>query len=254
MFNGFSNTFRFGKMKVVVATPPSGSILTTGLLAYLDASENSSYSGSGSTWTDIQGSNDGTINGPTFSSSNGGYFSFDGVNDTIQIADSADMRATVGGIRTIQTWVRIKSYDDNDGIWGKQYGSPTYDGFSLAIKVGNVLRLQMNGSSVNGGYNSGNNVFNLNTWIFVTAIVRFGGGAGSPSLVYVNDNSTAIISANNTESSIPSIDAPFVFGRDVQEGTDYANIDIGALYVYNAALTTTQIADNYNATKTRFGL
>jgi hypothetical protein len=50
------------------------------------------------------------------------------------------------------------------------------------------------------------------------------------------------------------IDAPFIFARDVQEGSDYADIDIGALFVYDTALSTTQIAENYNATKSRFGL
>lgn len=229
------------------------SIVTTGLLVHLDANNSSSYSGSGNTWVDIQGNNDATIYGPTYSANNGGVFVFDGANDYIQIADSTDLRANTTNVRTVQTWVKIKSYVDADGIWGKQYGAPSYDGYSLAIKTNNILRLQMNGGAVNGGYNSSNNAFTSNTWFLVTAVVRFGGNTNQ-SLVYVNDNTTPVVSANNAETSIPNINAPFIFGRDVQEGTDYADIDVGALYVYDTALSTTQIAQNYNATKSRYGL
>ena len=240
---------------IVDEIPVSQSIITNGLLVNLDASNPSSYPGTGTTWTDLQGSNDATIDGATYSAADSGIFVFDGVNDVITIADSADMRATVGGTRTLQTWVKVDSYDSNDGIWGKQYGaSGGYDGYSLALLTNNVIRLQMNGSSVNGGYNSATNAFTLGSWMFLTTVVRFGGGAGAPSLVYKDDNSTPIISQPNAESGIPNINANFVFGRDIQEGTDYADINIGALYVYNRALSTTEIADNYNATKTRYGL
>ena len=240
---------------VVDEIPASQSIVTDGLLVNLNAGDSASYPGTGTTWTDLQGANDGTISGATYSATDGGIFVFDGVNDIITIADSADMRATVGGVRTLQTWVKIDSYDNGDGIWGKQYGSGGgYDGYSLAIQTNNVIRLQMNGNSVNGGYNSATNAFTLGTWMFLTAVVRFGGGAGAPSLVYKDDNSTPIISQSNAETGITNIDAPFIFARDVQEGTDYADINIGALYVYNKALSTSEIADNYTATKTRYGL
>lgn len=250
MFSSFGRSFGFGRRAVSSST---SSIVTSGLLVHLDASDSSSYPGSGSTWTDIQGSNDATIYGPTYSTTNGGIFIFDGSNDYIQIADSTDLRANVNNTRTIQTWVKIKSYVDSDGIWGKQFGSPTYDGYSLAIRTNNVLRLQMNGSTTNGGYSSSNNAFTSNTWIFVTAIVRFNGSTSSPSQLYINDTSTPIVSANNIESSV-TLTAPFIFGRDVQEGTDYADIDLGAFYVYDKALTTAEIASNYNATKSRYGL
>lgn len=240
---------------VVDEIPAAQSIITDGLLVNLDAGDSASYPGSGTTWTDLQGSNDATIDGATYSAADGGIFVFDGVNDVITIPDSADMRATVGGTRTLQTWVKVDSYDSGDGIWGKQYGaSSAYDGYSLALQTNNVIRLQMNGNTVNGGYNSAINAFTLGTWMFLTVVVRFGGGAGSPSLVYKDNNSTPIISQANSENGITNIDAPFIFARDVQEGTDYADINIGALYVYNRALSTTEIADNFNTTKTRYGL
>ena len=67
------------------ATVPASPI-TSGSILYLDASNNSSYNGSGTTWTDLSGQNNhGTItNSPTFSSSTK-LFTFDGVNDFVDL-------------------------------------------------------------------------------------------------------------------------------------------------------------------------
>ena len=58
-------------------------LVTDGLVLALDAGRTLSYSGSGTTWTDLSGnSNNGTLtNGPTFSSDNFGAIVFDGTND-----------------------------------------------------------------------------------------------------------------------------------------------------------------------------
>jgi hypothetical protein len=58
-------------------------IVTDGLILALDAGNTKSYPGSGNTWTDLSGnSNNATlINGPTYSSSDGGYLDFDGASD-----------------------------------------------------------------------------------------------------------------------------------------------------------------------------
>ena len=57
------------------------SIITSGLVLNLDANNYTS----GSTWTDTSGQdNNGTINGSTYNSENGGYFDFDGTNERYQ--------------------------------------------------------------------------------------------------------------------------------------------------------------------------
>jgi hypothetical protein len=58
-------------------------IISTGLIAYLDASDVSSYAGSGTTWTDKMGFANGTINGAVNFISNGdaSYFIFPGANN-----------------------------------------------------------------------------------------------------------------------------------------------------------------------------
>ena len=65
-------------------------IVQDGLVLNLDAGVKDSYNG-GTTWYDLKGSNNGTLdNGPTFDSEKGGSIVSDGSDDRILITDSAD--------------------------------------------------------------------------------------------------------------------------------------------------------------------
>jgi len=57
-------------------------LISSGLILNLDAGATDSYSGSGTTWNDAVNSFNGSlVNGPTYSTNNGGYLIFDGSND-----------------------------------------------------------------------------------------------------------------------------------------------------------------------------
>ena len=53
-------------------------IVTDNLVFFLDAANTKSYPGTGTTWTDMMGTNNGTIDGATF---NTNVFDFDGTDD-----------------------------------------------------------------------------------------------------------------------------------------------------------------------------
>jgi hypothetical protein len=73
---------REGRWPSVVPTSP----VTDGLLIQLDAGQSESYPGTGSTWTDLSGTNNGTlVNGVTYTSSNGGGLVFDGSDDYVSL-------------------------------------------------------------------------------------------------------------------------------------------------------------------------
>jgi hypothetical protein len=235
------------------ATPASSGIITNGLIIQLDASNTASYSGSGTTWTDITSTNNGTLtNGPTFTNTAPKYFNFDGNNQYVNIPDVAAIRPSIGGSVTGIIWAYVTSYSAADGLISKQFGSPTYDGFSLVFNTTNRLQLNMNGGAVNGIYISSNSVFSLNTWTMFTCIPRFGGGSGNPSKAYVN--TTEVISVANAESSIPSNTAPLRLVSGIQEGSPYPACRVGAFYYYNRALSAAEISTMYTATRTRFGV
>jgi len=76
-------------------------IVTDGLVFAVDAANYESYPGSGTTWSDLVGSNNGTlINGPTFDSGNGGSIVFDGTNDYIDCGNPTELQLTGDTITT----------------------------------------------------------------------------------------------------------------------------------------------------------
>jgi len=238
-------------------TTQSPNIITNGLVVQLDASISASYPGTGTTWFDITSSNNGTLTPtgtpPTYTAASPTYFSFDGTNQYVNIPDAAAIRPSIGGAITAIIWAYITSYTAADGIISKQFGSPSYDGYSLVFNTTNRLQLNMNGQSVNGIYiSANNNVFSLNTWTMFTCIPRFGGGAGNPSKAYVN--TAEVISAANSESGIPVNTAPLRLVSGIQEGSPYPACRVGSFYYYNRALSAAEISTMFEATRARFGV
>ncbi len=239
------------------AQPPAQSnsgIITNGLILQLDASNPTSYPGSGTTWFDITSTNNGALtNGPTFTNTAPKYFTFNGTNQYVNIADTAAIRPSIGGAITAIIWAYVTSYQANDGLVSKQFGSPSYDGYSMVFNTNNRMQLNMNGQTVNGIYISANtNVFSLNTWTMFSCVVRFGGGSANPSRVYVN--TTEVISAANGESGIPSNTAPLQLMNGIQEGSQYPACQSGSFYYYNRALSAAEIQTMFTATRDRYGV
>jgi len=89
-------------------------VVDSSLQLWLDAGQSSSYSGTGTTWTDLSGnSRTGTLtSGPTYSSANGGSIVFDGTNDYVQCTGSLTVTAA-----TFVCWIRRNgTQTDFDGI------------------------------------------------------------------------------------------------------------------------------------------
>lgn len=237
-------------------TPSANSLLGTSLLVELDANNSSSYSGSGASWTNLRSSGSYSAslqNNPTFDGTNK-YFTFDGTNQVAEIAAATAINPTSGSAFTVQIWARINRssppFQGGDGLISKQYYSPSYDGYSLGLNntTGAVI-LNMNGQSVNGNYGSDAGVYNGN-WALYTIVVRFGGGSGNPSYAYVNGR--RVVTASNAENNMPS-QAPLQFPRGFQDGSyNFCPADVGAFYLYNAAVSQEDIIRNYDATKARY--
>ena len=230
---------------------------TTSLLVELDANNSSSYSGTGTAWTNLQSAglySATLLNGPSFDNTNN-YFTFDGINQIAQIPAATAINATVGSSFTIQIWARVNTsspeFSSFDGVISKQFGPGSYDGYSLSLIADTSVQLTMNGQSVNGRYSSSTGVYS-NGWALYTIVVRFGGGSGNPSYAYVSTR--RVVTAANSESFMPS-QAPMQFPRGIQEGSfNYCPADVGAFYLYNTAVSQEDIIRNYDATKTRYGL
>ena len=95
----------------------SPSIITNGLVLYLDAGNQLSYPGSGTTWTDLSRSqtNGTLVNSPAFSN---GYFSFDGTDDQVNVSTTTPSYFQGNPSFTVQGWFRRNGTILQRSTWG----------------------------------------------------------------------------------------------------------------------------------------
>lgn len=213
-------------------------IVMDGLVFCVDAANPRSYSGSGTTWTDISNnSNNGTLtNGPVFSSNNFGYFDFDGADDEAPIGDNNFPYGSSAG--SLCGWANT---DTAVGGWSWiiSYGT---DGNSLSRFIG------INASTYYfGGY--GNDITAsgvvANTWFYMVGVYD-----GAYASIYINGSLVSGPTAKswNTVANVQRI------GRQTNTASEFWNGKISHVSVYNKALTATEITQNFNAQRGRYGL
>ena len=220
-------------------------IVSDGLVLYLDAGSPNSYKPVfGTTWRDISGLNNSgsLINGPTYDSANGGSIIFDGTNDsaTTTIVNNGTNNTT----NTIwYKWnginqTRVLSYLGSSGVIGM--GLLVNDGSSAV--AGNKISVLYGGSYFNAidtGIISGSLVSNVYTQLTVTRdttttkLYQDGVFLGS---------TTRTPNGNSSNLSFSLGDALFAAGS------------VSITMFYTRALTDSEILQNYNAQKSRFGL
>ncbi len=215
-----------------------GEIVTNNLVLHLDAGNSSSYSGSGTTWTDLTGNgNNGTlVNGVSYNSSDGGYLSFDGSNDRVDFSTYVQPAYTSSSSFTWFIWVYPTTYSNNDVIMGNRVVS----GSNVWTKL-TPSRFEWKYPNHLDG--SGTDV-TQNQWQNICIVKN-----GSSFTYYKNgtsiDTMTSTASKNYTN--------PFYLGGDPSYGENPA-CRISIVAVYDSALTASQVQQNFDATKGRYGL
>lgn len=252
MFSSFSGSFAVGRKirKAAVVPPPASDIVTDNLFMKLDAS---TYSGSG-LWLDQQGSNNATINGATWSSTDGGIFDLDGINDTISIPHVSSLSLSTSASRTIQVWAKIDTLPGLNvqvPVFGKLSSGYSFDGYwgGLFSNSGTV-RCTTNGTGVQRISTSTLTV-TTDTWYLFTFISRISGTTGSTK-VYIN--TTEYISTAHGTDGYNEANPLYLGYIGSGVSSTYFNGKIGACYFYTDALTAQEVSDNFNATKARYGL
>lgn len=225
-------------------------IITDGLVFYIDAANSKSYPGSGTLWRDISGNgNNGTLtNGPTFNSGNGGSIVFDGVNDYVNIGSSIDFSAYASGF-TIGFWVRILNIAQrNRYLFSKRRNDGADNQFSVIYGyVGSTFELY---GGVSGGANqvirtNSQILVNNTSWHFLYYTV------GSATTGYLD----GIVKFTNVYPSltfVPSTNNNLI--STFNAGGFFGNLSLGSMILYNRILSSAEVLQNYNATKTRYGL
>jgi hypothetical protein len=230
-------------------------IVTDGLVLDLDAANVKSYPGSGTSIYDLSGNgNNGTLtNGPTFDSGNLGNIDFDGTNDEIRTFDY-DLDFGTNSF-TLSAWIKTSNNTQRGKIINKGLSASFPNGskgysirfFSIAsFSVGDGTNFtSVDVSNVNDVPN--------NEWVcFVGVCDR----SNLTQYIYINggvNNTTAVNYTSTTnddaELTIGSLNRGSYGGN-----SEFFDGQISNVQIYNRALTAEEVFQNYNATKSRFGL
>lgn len=230
-------------------------VVTSGLVLSLDAADRNSYPGSGTTWTDISGNgNNGTLyNSPGFSSVNGGVITFDGTDDRIIVPNNSLLNFGTGPF-SIVIWVsspyNLVSYRitiqkgsgndwSNSAGWKVTSGNGTFD-LSWYWVIGNgTTHIEVPPAS---NFSKSNDTYGMGMFAIIrnsdNTIDRFWNGT-------YNQNVASL--AGNVSSA-----GDLYIGDGYTEKSIYGNL--ANVSLYNKALSASEVLQNYNAVKSRYGL
>jgi hypothetical protein len=213
----------------------SPKIVTDGLVLYLDAANTKSYPGTGTVWTDIsRTNNNGTLtNGPTYTSTFGGSIVFDGTNDSVVSANTINI--TGASARTMNIWFRSTGTISTRQALA-YFGSEAANGRSYIEIEGSQFKFNTGAVSLGGAVVA-------NTWY--NGAITFN---GSTLLVYLNG-----VQVNIGTPTLNTGTGNLILGRFVTNVFPLTG-NIAQYSLYNRALSSSEVLQNYNATKTRFGL
>jgi hypothetical protein len=220
-------------------------IIIDGLTLCLDAGNIKSYPSSGTTWSDLTGNNNtGTLtNGPTFTSSFGGSVVFDGTNDQVDVP-STNLPIQFGTSSfAIELWVRTTNATKRQGLIcasGGPGNGPIFAIESTAVGVG----IYGSADVVNTGASS----IAANTWYHI--VLSRVSTASNNTYIYINSvlRGTGTLSTNFSSTNSVGIGYTPVAG-------EYTVGNISSVRIYkNKYLSESEVFQNYNATKGRFGL
>lgn len=246
-----SGGFRINSGGFRVAPLPT--IITDGLVLNLDAGNTSSYPGSGTTWTDLSGNgfNVTLVNSPTFDSANGGSIVFDGTNDYGKNEADYNTLDFAGSSFSICMWInRIGNVTAAEEILiHKESGISPTGGYQFAVDgTTGAYALRVRASSnANETFTGNSGVIPTGSWVFLCVTYN-----GSTITGYINgifDSNTS-----TTISSIGSTNNPLGICGTFLGYVPSTNYKIASINLYNRALSASEILQNYNALKSRFGL
>ena len=224
-------------------------IVTDGLVLALDAGNTKSYPGSGTTWTDLSGNgNTGTlVNGVGYNGSNGGSLSFDGVNDYVNLSSALNLSTNIGF--TMCLFLQQNTPQTNSG-WNYFYSR-----LSPEIEIGtfgtSTTGFTFKDNSTSSQANSSNLV---NSWSYIT----FGTNPTTRTpFIYTYNSAGSFVSTSTTAFSNTTIvfERLFITGTSGgPAGTQYYGAKCAVISAYNRTLAASEIQQNFNALRGRFGI
>jgi hypothetical protein len=221
----------------------SSKAVTDGLVLYLDAANSKSIVSGSTTWNDLsRGGNNGTlVNGPTFSSASGGAIVLDGSNDYV---GTSNIQVTSN---FTYDFIFDTSNLTNNTINDLVKGTAGYGGQNVSFHLSNTNSIFVNStlSDFSGYiYFTGYNWFTNRGLHHYTVTIEY--TTSTIFKLYVDGVLKDTQSSNNYNNYLPAFNS-----ISYADGVSYSAY---LFRLYNRTLSATEVLQNYNATKARFGL
>ena len=216
----------------------SPKIVTNGLTLAVDAGNRNSYPGSGTAWLDLSGNgnNNTLINGPTFSSLNGGCLVFDGADDYSDTGKTASQIGMYDQSYTVFSVCYPTDFNSDKNMVGTDQ-TAFRQGLHLTFRGGQIYM-----GHYASDYAAGTGT--LNAWNFIT-------------FRYDISTSTASIFKNSVLQGSNGIQS-FIGTTNILISREFGGYNfqgnIAATLIYNRALSQEEVTQNYNSLKARFSL
>ena len=229
--------------------------ITDGLIFYVDPTNTNTYSGVGTTaYNLIPGgiNNFSLVNGLSYDLDRSGSFYFDGSNDYVGLGSTTIFNSTAF---TVSFWIKPTTFSGtycSGAVSNGQYTifgtSSSYQGYSSTFSGA----IQFGGSN-NAIATVNQSNFSINKWYHYVAVYDSAGiGNSNKFKIYIDGT----IKSLTFDATMPS--APYAAGQEARIGWGpggaypYYNGNIGLVQIHSKALSSTEILQNYNATKARF--
>jgi hypothetical protein len=251
LYNGNITSFNGG---LTIGDVPT-QIVTTNLTHLFDAGNATSYGGSGTTWTNLVGSNNlALVNTPTFvSDGQASRFIFDGVSDFMTgsgyLTGSAPKSHTLNIIASFaslpSTFTRYRFFSDNSNptAYAVQQNGTTTGIDEIAMSQGTP---------------------NFNAYIYSAPGNQFVSQSQTAMFTFVSTATGMDFYLNGSllggtttdtfvDSSFISPTRVYWWGSNANAGT-LLSMSFSHIMWYSSSLSPSEIAQNYNALKGRYGI
>lgn len=222
--------------------------VTSNLVLYHDPASSLSYPGTGTTITDLSGNGlTGTMSNITHTSP---YFAYNGTSSQVTVADNALLEPGSGSW-TMEAWVYLSNTSGGKVILGKFDPGGGSQDVSYSMRISNANAFAQMGDGSGNYINSTSYTMSLNTWTQIVYVWK--NGATKTLETYINGAS--IGSVNHSLNSILNTSADLYVGSyNGGEYSQWMNGRIGVTRLYNSALTSAEVQQNFDATRSRYGI
>ena len=230
-----------------------GGLVTDGLILHLDAARKPSYPGSGENAFDLANTavSASLKNGAGFEDLGKGSFTFDKGDEYLEVSEQ--LQFGQNDPFTLSAWINSVDVNNNQIINNENTG---YVGYQLVVGVGGEIAFlfrNRQSPTVQRIFIDTNAPITAGEWNYVVATYD-GSTNASGAKIYVNGSLAATTIRTDTLAGDPISGLKTWIGYRRGSTRGPFNGNIAVVKIYNKELNASEILQNYNALKGRFGL